>query len=129
MQRYLSAFFAFVFVVLGAASFAQETDTTRVTSIDPDLLNINANRIPKEYTVRSIKVTGISTLDSTIVLSISGLQVGDKVMLPGGESFSRAITSLWRQRLFSNVQVFISALQGNFIDLEIQVQEEDYYSE
>jgi outer membrane protein insertion porin family len=122
MQRFLSAFFAFVFVLLGAASFAQ-TDTSRVTSIDPDLLNINANRIPKEYTIRSIKVTGISTLDSAIVLSISGLQVGDKVMLPGGEAFSRAIANLWRQRLFANVQVFITAVQENNIDLEIQVQE------
>ncbi|RYY72120.1 MAG: outer membrane protein assembly factor [Chitinophagaceae bacterium] len=122
MQRFLSAFLPFAFLLLGAASFAQ-TDTSRVTSIDPDLLNINANRIPKEYTIRSIKVTGINTLDSAIVLSISGLQVGDKVMLPGGEAFSRAINNLWRQRLFANVQIFITSLLENTIDLEIQVQE------
>ena len=123
MQRFLSAFLAFAFMLLGASSFAQVTDTSRVTSVDPDLLNINANRIPKEYTIRSIKVTGITTLDSAIVLSISALQVGDKVMLPGGESFSRAISSLWRQRLFANVQIFITALTETSIDLEIQVQE------
>jgi outer membrane protein insertion porin family len=123
MQRFLSAIFAFVFVLTGACSFAQSTDTIPVTSIDPDLLNINANKIPKEYTIRSIKVTGINTLDSAIVLSISGLQAGDKVVLPGGESFSRAITNLWKQKLFANVQIFITALEGNFIDLEIQVQE------
>lgn len=122
MQRFLSALLVLVFALVGASSFAQ-TDSNRVTSIDPDLLNINANRIPKEYTIRSIKVTGINTLDSAIVLSISGLQPGDKVMLPGGEAFSKAITNLWRQKLFANVQVFITALEGNFIDLEIQVQE------
>lgn len=123
MQRFLSAFFASAFVLLGAAAFAQVPDTSRVTSVDPDLLNINSNRIPKEYTIRSIKVTGINTLDSSIVLSISGLQPGDKVMLPGGEAFSKAITNLWRQRLFANVQVFVTAITDNTIDLEIQVQE------
>ena len=122
MQRLLSAFTALIFVLAGTASFAQ-TDTTPVTSVDPDLLNIGANKIPKEYTIRTIRVTGINTLDSAIVLSISGLQAGDKVMLPGGEAFSKAINSLWRQKLFANVQVFITAIQDNFIDLEILVQE------
>jgi outer membrane protein insertion porin family len=123
MQRFLSALFASAFVLVGAAAFAQVTDTTPVTSVDPDLLNINSNRIPKEYTIRSIKVTGLTTLDSAIVLSISGLQSGDKVMLPGGEAFSKAITNLWRQRLFANVQVFVTAITDTNIDIEIQVQE------
>jgi len=122
MQRFLSASFLFAFVLLGAASFAQ-VDTTKVTSVDPDLLNINANKIPKEYIIRSVKVSGLNTLDTAIVLSISGLQSGDKVLLPGGEAFSKAITNLWKQRLFSNAQVFITAVDGNNIDLEIAVQE------
>ncbi|GAA4738786.1 POTRA domain-containing protein [Flavisolibacter ginsenosidimutans] len=109
-------------MLLGAASFAQ-VDTTKVTSVDPDLLNINANKIPKEYIIRSVKVSGLNTLDTAIVLSISGLQSGDKVLLPGGEAFSKAITNLWKQRLFSNAQVFITAVDGNNIDLEIAVQE------
>ncbi len=122
MQRFLSALLATVFVLAGAAAFAQ-TDTSKPTSVDPDLLNINSNRIPKEYTIRTVRVTGIHTLDSAIVLSISGLQAGDKVLLPGGEAFSRAINNLWKQRLFANAQVFITALDGINIDLEIQVQE------
>ncbi len=123
MQRYLSAFFVSLFALLGAASFAQETDTSRVTSVDPDLLTIGAAKVPKEYTIRTIKISGISTLDTAIVQSISGLQVGDKVMLPGGEAFSRAITNLWKQKLFANVKVFITAIEAGNVDLEIQVQE------
>ncbi len=122
MQRLLSAAFALAVVLTSAVSFAQ-SDTTPITSIDPDLININTARIPKEYTIRTIKVSGLNTLDSAIVLSISGLQAGQKVMLPGGEGFSKAINNLWRQRLFANVQIFITALQDNFIDLEVQVQE------
>lgn len=122
MQRNLSRLFTFAFVLLCAVSFAQD-DTTKVTSVDPDLLNINTARVPKEYTIRSIKVTGLNTLDSAIVLSISGLLPGDKVLLPGGEAFSKAITNLWKQRLFANAQVFITRIDGTNIDLEIQVQE------
>ncbi|HVF97817.1 MAG TPA: POTRA domain-containing protein, partial [Flavisolibacter sp.] len=122
MQRNLSRFFVFAFVLLCASSFAQD-DTSKVTSVDPDLLNVNTARVPKEYTIRSIKVTGINTLDTAIVQSISGLQVGDKVQMPGGEAFSKAITNLWKQRLFANVQVFITRIDGTNIDLEIQVQE------
>ncbi|MDQ6608696.1 MAG: outer membrane protein assembly factor, partial [Bacteroidota bacterium] len=123
MQRYLSAFFAFVFILLGVVGFAQVTDTSKVSSVDPDLLHINTAKVPKEYTVRLIKVTGINTLDTAIVQSISGIQKGDKVMLPGGEAFAKAITNLWKQKLFANVKVFITAIEGNNIDLEIQVQE------
>jgi outer membrane protein insertion porin family len=121
MQRYLSGFLAFSFVLLGFVSTAQ--DTSNVTSVDPDLLNINSAKIPKEYTIHSITVTGINTLDTGIVQSISGLQVGDKVMLPGGEAFSKAISNLWKQRLFANVQVFLTRVEGNSIDVEINVQE------
>ncbi|MBB1285444.1 BamA/TamA family outer membrane protein [Flavisolibacter sp. BT320] len=121
MQRYLSGFFALLFVLIGSFTFAQ--DTSNVTSVDPDLLNINSNRIPKEYTIRSIAVTGLSTLDTGIVQSISGLLPGDKVLLPGGEAFSRAINNLWRQRLFANVQIYVTRVEGNNVDIEIAVQE------
>lgn len=121
MQRYLSLVLAFIFCAVSSISFSQ--DTSKVTSVDPGLLGLQNSRIPKEYTIRSIKVTGVTTLDTSIVLSISGLQVGEKVMIPGSDAFSKAITSLWRQRFFSNVQIFITAVEGDFIDLELNVQE------
>jgi outer membrane protein insertion porin family len=110
-------------VFIAATASAQQTDTTKPTSIDPDLLAIENARIPKEFTIRSIKITGINFLDTSIVQSISGLQIGDKIMLPGGDAFSKAITNLWRQKLFSNIQIFITAVQENNIDIEINVQE------
>ena len=48
------------------------------TSVDPKLLEFENARIPKEYTIASISITGIKHLDTAIVLSISGMQVGDK---------------------------------------------------
>src|SRR6476620_3362686 len=44
-------------------------------------------------------------------------------MIPGGDIFSKAITNLWRQRFFSNVQIYITGVHDNFIDLELNVVE------
>lgn len=122
MQRNLASVVTAIFLLAASASFAQN-DTSNVTSVDPALLNMNGAKMAKEYTIRSIKITGINTLDTAIVQSISGIQVGDKVMMPGGEAFSKAITNLWKQKLFANAQVFITATEGTLIDLEIHVQE------
>ncbi|MGN6164999.1 MAG: BamA/OMP85 family outer membrane protein [Flavisolibacter sp.] len=122
MQRYLSGIFSLCFCAL-LASTSHAQDTSKITSVDPDLLALQNARVPKEYIVNSVQVTGLTTLDTAIVLSISGIQKGDKVMLPGGDVFSKAIANLWRQRFFSNVQIFITAVHDDKIDLEINVQE------
>lgn len=119
MHQYLSRFLSFLFFSgITFSSFAQNP-----TSVDPALLELQNARVPKEYTVASIKISGVATLDTAIVLSISGLQKGDKIMIPGGDAFSKAISNLWRQRLFSNVQIFITAVREDQVDLEISVQE------
>jgi outer membrane protein insertion porin family len=121
MQRFLSWSFVSVFCVLATASFAQVDST--VTSVDPDLLALQTSKVTKEYTVRSVRITGITTLDTAIVLSIAGIQPGEKITIPGSDAFSKAISNLWRQRFFSNVQVYITAVSNDMIDLEISVQE------
>ena len=70
-----------------------------------------------------VNVTGIHHLDTAIVLSISGLQVGDKVMIPGSDIFAKSIQNLWRQKLFSNVQIYITKVQDDRIWIEINVAE------
>ncbi|HVE60933.1 MAG TPA: POTRA domain-containing protein, partial [Chitinophagaceae bacterium] len=123
MQQLFSRIFALIFFI-GLSTFSVlAQDTTRPSSVDPALIDLENSRIPKEYTINSVKVTGANFLDTSIVISISGIQPGDKIQLPGGDAFSKAITNLWRQRLFSNVQIFITALQNDNIDIEISVQE------
>jgi len=121
MQRFLSPVLTILFSFIGVFAFSQ--DTTKVTSVDPGLLNLQTQKIPKEYLVSSVTVTGLSTLDTGIVKSIAGIQPGDKVMIPGGDVFSKSIANLWRQRFFSNVQIFITAVHDDKVDLEINVQE------
>jgi outer membrane protein insertion porin family len=123
MQRLLPRFFSLAICVFITVVASAQNDSSQPTSVDPDLLAIENGKIPKEYTIRAINITGINFLDTSIVQSISGLQVGDKIMLPGGDAFSKAITNLWRQKLFSNIQIFITAVQESNIDIEINVQE------
>ena len=123
MQQVLNRLSLSILFVCAAfiSSFAQQ-DTGKTTSVDPQLLGMEANR-PKEYSIQSIKVVGANYLDSTIILSIAGLQIGDKVQIPGTDIFSKAINNLWRQRLFSNIQIFITSMQGDKINLELDVTE------
>src|SRR5687768_4059157 len=123
MQQILSRV-SILFFFIGVTSFASfAQDTLPPTSVDPTLMGLETARVPKEYTVSSIKVTGANFLDTAIITSISGLQVGDKIQIPGGDQFAKAIANLWRQRLFSNIQIFITDLSGENISLEINVTE------
>jgi outer membrane protein insertion porin family len=108
-----------ILVVISATAFAQEP-----TSIDPKLLNWKNTRIPTEFTINDIKITGIRHLDTSIVLSISGLRPGDKFTYPGTDIFAKAINNLWKQRLFSGVQIYVTKIDAeNHISLEINVTE------
>src|SRR5688572_6123921 len=127
MQRTLQRFcllFTVVFTSIISANAQNPTDTVpKPTSVDPNLLAWQNATRPKEYTITSIKVTGVFYLDSAIVASISGLQVGDKILHPGGDEFPKAIANLWKQRLFSNVEIYVTKIDGDNIDIEIHVME------
>ena len=125
MQRSLLRFTAFVITSLLTvfSLCAQETDTSKPVSIDPRLIEWRDSKLPKEYTVASLKVAGARFYDTSIIFSIAGIQVGDKIIHPGGDNFSTAITNLWRQRLFSNIQIFVTRIEGDNIHIEINVQE------
>src|SRR5882757_2672582 len=115
------------------AAKAQVTDTTqKVTdtiihpgvSVDPELINLtNPKNPPREYIIAGIKISGTKYLDESLLTSISGLTVGDKVTIPGGDNFSKAITNLWKQNLFSNIEINYTKLSGNSIYIEINVSE------
>ncbi|HMR91130.1 MAG TPA: POTRA domain-containing protein [Chitinophagaceae bacterium] len=98
-------------------------DTTRPTSVDPKILEWETARIPKEYKIADISISGIRYLDTAIVLSISGLQAGDKFTHPGSDLFAKAISNLWRQKLFSNIQIYVTRIVDDNVSIEIAVTE------
>jgi outer membrane protein insertion porin family len=124
MQRYLFRFCVVILAVISLQSLnAQEKDTTTPTSVDPKLMEWENAKAAKDYIISHISISGIKYLDTAIVLSISGLQVGDKITHPGGNNFSKAISNLWRQKLFSGVQIYVTSIDGDNISIELSVQE------
>lgn len=91
------------------------------TSVNPELENIFNSNVPKPYVISNITVTGSTSFDPGLIISISGLAVGDKVNIPGGESFAKAINNLWKQGLISNAEIYLTSLTGNNIGVEIHI--------
>lgn len=125
MQKRITLLSCFVVFSLLSVSHlrAQEKKDTTPVSIDPALEELAKSSIPREYTIAGITISGTKYLDQQLLISISGLNVGDKVMIPGGDNFSKAIINLWKQNLFSNVQILITRLEGTNIFIQISVVE------
>ncbi len=115
---------ALVSSLAGNFAYAQEVKKdTVITSVDADLLNIFNQRTPKKYKVSAIKVTGNKFFDENLLISIANINVGDEIAIPGGDAFSKAITKLWEQKYFSDVEIFITKLVDKEIEIEIAVLE------
>ncbi|MDE3252463.1 MAG: outer membrane protein assembly factor, partial [Bacteroidota bacterium] len=117
---------AFITSLLSVSARSQQTTThsdTTITSIDADLLNIFNQKTPRKYRIAAIKVTGNKFFDENLLISIANISVGDEVTIPGGDNFSKAITKLWGQNYFSDVEIYVTKLVGKDIDIEIAVTE------
>lgn len=77
----------------------------------------------KNYEIGGVTVSGTRYLDEDLLISISGLTIGTKIKLPNDENISRAIRNLWKQELFSDVNVSVTKTIGNKIFLNIKVDE------
>ena len=77
---------------------------------------------PVEYEIGGITVSGIKYLDSRALINLSGLAVGDKIQVPG-EEITAAIEKLWKQGLFSDIQIKKTKIVDKTIFLEIYLQE------
>lgn len=93
---------------------AQETGTEPQTVMDYSF--------PKEYEIGGITVSGIQFLDKNILVQLSGLRVGETILVPG-EKITAAIEKLWSQGLFSDVKITKTSIEGNKIFLDIYLGE------
>jgi len=77
---------------------------------------------PKDYEIGGIKVSGATYSDEKALISIAGFRVGDKIRIPGGD-IPRAMKSLWKLRLFTDIQIYKEKTIGDVVFLEIVVKE------
>lgn len=125
MQKLTRIFIGCISVlVLSSTCFAQEVPVKdSVSQINVKLQNLFSQRIISKYKIRSIKVVGNEFFDESLLLSLSTLNVGDEVQIPGGDNFSKAIRKLMDQNYFSDVSIYITDLKDKDIDVEIDVVE------
>jgi outer membrane protein insertion porin family len=92
-------------------------------SVNPELEAIFTSKIPKEYTIAGINVIGSKAFDANLIISISGLAVGDKVSIPGTDVFGKAIAKLWRQSLISDIEISFTRLEGRDLYVQFEITE------
>ena len=84
--------------------------------------------IPRVYEIAGITVTGIPSSEDYLVIGHSGLSVGDRVEIPG-DALTIATKRLWRQGLYSKVQINVTKIVGNQAWLEIALRQQPRMSE
>lgn len=80
------------------------------------------SQAPRWFILEDVQVVGCSWSDPNTVLNISGLQIGDSILVPGPQT-SEAIKQLWKADLFTDIKLSrVRALSGR-ITLRIEVKE------
>ena len=77
---------------------------------------------PKEYIVGGTTVKGAQYLDAGVLVTISKLTVGEKVLVPG-DATANAVKNLWDQGLLDDVKLNISDIRGDSVFFEIEIIE------
>ena len=77
---------------------------------------------PRTFEIGGITIEGTDNLDGSAIRLLSGLSVGEKIEIPG-EQTAAALKKLWKQDLFSDVQLLADRIDGNKIYLIIRIKE------
>jgi outer membrane protein insertion porin family len=77
---------------------------------------------PRTYELAGIVITGTNYYDKSVLMVLSGLQIGQKIRIPS-EDVSKVISNLYKQKLFDDVSVRIMDIQEDKITIEIYLRE------
>lgn len=105
-QKYFTLFIFFIFPFVSNLS-AQETQQYNRGS---------------EYILGDIDVTGELNFNKQTVITYTGLEKGQKLMVPG-EELSNAIKKLGKLGLFSDIDVYITDVRQDTVFLELNIIE------
>ena len=77
---------------------------------------------PQELEIAGIEVTGSQFYDGNSMINISGLQVGDKIKVPG-DAIATAIRKIMDQGILDDVEIYVVKTEESKIWLGIQLKE------
>jgi len=107
--------FTAVIILATLGSFAQEKSNSPVRVLD-------YSKGAREYQIGGVTVSGVKYLTHNVLLQFSGLEIGQTITVPG-EDIPNAIKKLWDQKLFSDVTISATKIEGDLIFLDIHLQE------
>ncbi len=100
-----------------------KSDTIAKDTISPKKIKDITSFIKENnYELGGMTVVGLQKFEEQTVKVFTGLKVGQNIKLPG-DKLTSAIKKLYETKQFSNVEVYISKLDGNTAYLEFVVQE------
>lgn len=101
-------------VLLSTFGATAQVQNQQKTSVVVDYNN------PKEYVIGGLEVSGIQYLGKEQILSLTGLNIGDRITIPS-EDVSSIVKRIYMQRYFSDVNFFIDSVQKDtaFIRLDL----------
>ena len=76
----------------------------------------------QEYIVGGVKITGIKFLDPQTLISMSGLEIGRRITIPGVDD-TKVVDKFLDLGIFSDVKVIAEKFEGNVVFLEIVFRE------
>src|ERR1700744_3065893 len=108
MNKYI---FAILLSIICTAAMAQVPGNQPRYSIPkPSLPSDSLSYFePKEYIIGGVEITGTKSLDKDVLLTISKLNKGDRITLPG-EANANVIKNMYAQGLFEDVQLNITKI-------------------
>ncbi|HJX70748.1 MAG TPA: outer membrane protein assembly factor BamA [Bacteroidales bacterium] len=106
--------FSVLLIIAGIRVFAQDIDFSGLQYVDYSK--------QKEYIIADIKITGVKYLQPQVLVSLSGLRVGDKITIPG-DDITKAIEKYWKHGLFSDVKILIDKIEDDQVYLQFYLLE------
>lgn len=105
-------------LITGSITLRAQTQDSTFQSV-PDWIDY---AYPKTFILENIIITGTSFYDKTVLQILSGLTIGQKIKIPG-EDISKAISNLWKQKMFDDISIKVFDVDGNKITLELFLKE------
>ena len=117
-MKYFSRLFFLILITVSNTIWAQVGDSTIVQQ-PVDFIDYNN---PRTYEIANIVITGTNFYDKSVLMVLSGLQIGQKIRIPS-EDITKTITNLYKQKLFDDVSLRIMDIQDNKLTIEIYLRE------
>ena len=108
MKRFISLAITFTLLLFFTAPLVKAQDTSYEDG--------------KKYILGGLEVTGLQSYNEQTVKTYTGLRVGQPIIVPG-DQISAVLNKLWGLELFSNLEFYITNIEGEQIFLELAITE------